>query len=166
VISADDTAFIDLGTVTLRLGMLKKEVLQKLDDSSLIVTNVPTLSGKPSGQSLFVSPKHSPDDSLGQIIFRDDKLVWIAKFWGHFDSKNAYSFLKILFNILGKIMDEDQVLAEIHTGFQAEPDYETRRIDLFITPYEITIFFTDREDQSKGKSVTIIQMLKDYKNPP
>ena len=158
--------YITLGSATLKLGMSKKEVLKYLDKQEMQLRTTSPNDEEFGKNSFWVASKYQPQDALGQIIFKADKLVFISKYWGSFDDKNAFTFVKSLFSALRNTMKKEDSIASIVTSIYSQPTYESKNIDLRIGPYELNLNCVENLEPSNFNTVSITQKLQDYQNFP
>ncbi|MBW1999260.1 MAG: hypothetical protein JRJ29_15035 [Deltaproteobacteria bacterium] len=163
---AFEEPYISLGSATLRLGMSKTQVLRYLGKQGLQTHTTHPIGDEFGQESYSVWSKYLPQEALGQIIFKADKLVFISKHWGFFHDKNAFSFVKTLFSVLRNAMKKEDSIAVISTSIYSQPTYESKTIELRIGAYEVNFFCVEYQDPLYPNVVSISQILKDYQNWP
>ena len=164
---AEDDPFITLGSADLKLGMAKEDVVEYLKKSGLHITAKNSSNAQIRENIFVVSSKVPPQDDydlLGQIVFKNNRLVYISKDWTPSVEKSAFSFVKALYAALSNTMRSDESSAAIFKSIYIQPKFNSRNIILFVGPFEIAIYCTDYEDYPDSASIN--QILRDYQQFP
>jgi len=167
---ANDRAYINFNGATIQLGMTKKVVTECLLRNGRKLTSLRERGMSEAEEDNFlVIPTYSSTQylppSTGQIIFRNNKTVFISKDWKSFNSDrdNAHSFIEALNSVLSNTMESQKRTVTIMTETFQQPTYEVKHIYLHIAPYDIQI------SSLTGKPLNTIHISKkliDHENYP
>ena len=120
---------IAFGEIEMHLGLTKSEVIKRLENSYKTKYQ--------DTDSWLVMSKHGPPyEIVGNMGFRNDKLISIIRNWGSFQGDNSYKLAGNLFSVLSALNQEGNTIAEVKTHSQQEPN---------LTIYSIVMHFANRE---------------------
>jgi len=161
-VNANERPSVNLGSVDLELGMPKKIVLEYLEKQFMEIKMISSNNKNEMNNNFLVIDKYSKNE-IGQIIFKNEKIVYISKNWGHFENnEKAFDFVNTLFSAFRNTMEKDTINAVISTNVYSQPTYESKRIEFVFGSFKVLVIFVD----GSGDTVDIQQILQDYQNYP
>ncbi len=120
---------IAFGDIEVRLGMTKSEVIKRLEDRY-------KMRYQDTDSWLVMSKHDSPHEVIGNMGFRNDRLISIVKNWGSTQDDSSYKLAGKLFSVLSALNQEGNTIAKVKTHTQKEPN---------LAIYSVVMYFANRE---------------------
>lgn len=145
-------ADLPIGGVPLSIGMEQHAAMKTLD-AHLYVIPV-----KGNTNAFFVSDAEPPNISvIGNIIFKDGRLDWIQREWGHFSgTSNPVEVSKALFSAIESAKSASGESAVVSTTVQRIPGAEFKTIYFSFPGRRVSLGIIDGDAKSTyGQQVNI-----------
>lgn len=156
---AESKPSITYGMAKLYLGMSKQEFLSLSNKNNLKYEIIPDFDDPMFSYS--VSSNLSPYDHYGQLIFKNNKLVFISKDCSP-AKQDSINVVRSLHALLTDIIASHSGKAIIETDTYFQTNYEVKHIYLYTFPYEIHIYAYNKYDKPSENYVSIMKYLKNY----
>jgi hypothetical protein len=138
---------IEIGDITLTLGMSKTKVLERLHSDSLITKSI-------SDDSYLIETSASdpiPSKIIGDLTFKGEKLYSASRSWFMSSEKETVKSIRTLISLVVSSMNSNMVPAKVTKAEQDMPDRKMKQFTLTLggKSFIISILdLTDLESQS------------------
>ena len=139
--------FIWVAGMKLKKGMTKNYVIPKLKENYKLAN----FGDKDSWA--IVQEEGSKTKFVGQVAFRDDKLIWASRNWGFFSGHNAYDLSEALYGALSNVTEYGSDVAQITTSSQRAPGISSESITITFPQKIITVSVSRGDEVEDGVSI-------------
>lgn len=134
-----------LAEMEIRLGMDKGSFYQILNDKYEL----------DSKGAIYDRTKKGPNSFVGQVMFKNDKVVYVSRKWFGISKEET------LFSLIHQITQNQTKLAYIGTEIFNSPKIESQTMEILFPPHKIVSFsITKLKDYNMDKSVSINEIVR------
>jgi len=135
-----------LAGVELRVGMPKEPILAKVSKYYELI-HVPSESTSKKEEAYILTDKNSNHpETMGAILFINDKLFNASKNWKSVYGKDAYDLLTSLFHLFSQLKKEGLDKPIIQLSEDYDPQLKVKHVDFIFGVKKVEIIIYDRND--------------------
>jgi hypothetical protein len=152
-IAGEQVPSLFVAGVELRLGMPRATVLSKLEGKTLTKTG--------TDGWIITEKKGSEFLPVGGIGFKDDKLTWLSRDWGNFDSRDSAIDLSLeLFRVFSYLDAKGERIIHISTSTFPTPGMTFKSIEVQSTERKVTIGIVEGKETGSVGIQEIIEVKR------
>jgi len=125
--------------IEIKIGMAKTHVLSEIAKYYFIAKE----KSREDDQWTVSSKKEITWGDIGWINFKNDKVDWVGKSWGHYGKNEAIEFAKTIYNVLSKFNDEGKRILSLNTHSIKEPRTSLDSVTLLTGKRELILMISE-----------------------